>query len=197
MHNRNDQDPRLSTTDKADLFNKLVSFSKTPNFFKMIASFAVGLGMDEGLEDQKQIIKQAFYQMDENPDGCLTINELIKAKDKLIATASGELDEDQPFMTCDCWDGVFQSIDLDGSGRIDFHEFYSATVDHTKLLTKDKLEKVFRTLDCNRDGYLDMDDFKKILPTNLNRSGKVRRSRGPFFETNEKAGKKEEIDMVN
>ena len=34
------------------------------------------------------------------------------------------------------WEDVFSHIDLDGDGRVDFHEFYAAGLDHKKLLTE-------------------------------------------------------------
>lgn len=33
------------------------------------------------------------------------------------------------------WDEIFKEIDLDGDGRIDYHEFCVAAVDHKKLLS--------------------------------------------------------------
>lgn len=35
------------------------------------------------------------------------------------------------------------------------------------------------------------------MPTNLNKEGKKRDNKGPFFETNDKAGKEEDIIKVN
>jgi Ca2+-binding EF-hand superfamily protein len=34
------------------------------------------------------------------------------------------------------WEDVLINCDLDGDGKIDFQEFYTAAVDHQKIITK-------------------------------------------------------------
>ena len=70
---------------------------------------------------------------------------------------------------------MFQSIDLDGDGRADFHEFYTAAINHREILTQDNLDNIFKILDFNKSYSLEINDFQKMLPTNLNRKGIVRR----------------------
>lgn len=84
------------------------------------------------------------------------------------------------------WTRVFGSLDLDGDKRCDFHEFYSATVNHEELLTDQIIKQIFKNLDHNKNGYLEIEDFTRLMPTNLNKTGKVRYQKGPFFETNSK-----------
>jgi Ca2+-binding EF-hand superfamily protein len=40
-----------------------------------------------------------------------------------------------------------QSIDLDGNGTIDYNEFLAATLNRSKLLSKQNLEAAFKTFD--------------------------------------------------
>jgi calcium-dependent protein kinase len=54
---------------------------------------------------------------------------------------------------------IFTSCDLDGNGSIDFSEFYTAAVNHQKLLTKDNIRKAFDTFDVNGDGIIDIEEF--------------------------------------
>ena len=51
---------------------------------------------------------------------------------------------------------MFENCDLDGNGSIDFAEFYTAAVDHQKLLTKENIKKAFDTFDLNSDGLIDI-----------------------------------------
>ena len=67
-------------------------------------------------------------------------------------------------------------MDLDGDGRADFHEFFTAAVNKKQLLTKDTIKKVFDILNFDaghtHKDYLVMKDFLKIIPTNLNKAAK-------------------------
>ena len=86
------------------------------------------------------------------------------------------------------------NIDLDGDGRLDFHEFYTAACNHNEIMTKSNINALFNVLDHNQDNLLDVKDLIRVLPTNLNKTGKVRNRLGPFFETNDKAATQEEND---
>ena len=61
---------------------------------------------------------------------------------------------------------MFEKIDLDGDGKLDFHEFMAGAVDHQKLLTKQNLQYMFKLFDVNNDGVIELDEFKNALPTN-------------------------------
>jgi len=60
---------------------------------------------------------------------------------------------------------VFKQVDLDGDGRIDFHEFMTGAIDHQKTLTKKNLEFLFNIFDENHDGIIELEEFKHSLPT--------------------------------
>jgi len=51
---------------------------------------------------------------------------------------------------------VFKQVDLDGDGRIDFHEFMTGAIDHQKTLTKKNLEFLFNIFDENHDGIIEL-----------------------------------------
>lgn len=182
--------------DRSQIFNQIVKFHYASDFVKMISSLAVGYAMDSDDQQMKKI-KEFFYSVDVNPDGCLTLKEMQSSKDKFIDENLAEV-EDEPFCSNGLkWKEIFTSIDLDNDGRADFHEFYTAAMDKTELLNQTNIRKIFTTLDHDRNQSLERKDFLRLMPTNLNKTGKVRHTKGPFFETNEKAGTREDIDMVN
>jgi len=117
-----------------------------------------------------------FYQNDINPDGCLSKDELEKSIEKLIKESGNTL-KGEECGKWNQWDKVFTSMDMDGDCRADFHEFYTAAVDHKIILSDSNLETIFSTLNPSKKEFIDKEDFKKILPTNLNKKGKVRRPR--------------------
>ena len=45
----------------------------------MVGSLAIGLGLDENLDEDKKNSQKFFYGIDTNPDGCLTKDELSRA----------------------------------------------------------------------------------------------------------------------
>ena len=38
------------------------------------------------------------------------------------------------------WDEILRKCDLDGDGRIDFHEFFTAALNYQKIITKENIE---------------------------------------------------------
>lgn len=64
------------------------------------------------------------------------------------------------------WDAVFQQADLDGDGRLDFHEFFAAAVNHSKILTQSNVRNLFQMFDSNDDGLITVQEFMEALPTN-------------------------------
>ena len=82
---------------------------------------------------------------------------------------------------------MFKGLDLDGDKRCDFHEIHAAAINHNDLFCDKNIDKIFKTLDHNKNNYLEIDDFTRLMPTNLNKFGKVRyNNKGPFFEQNNK-----------
>ena len=59
-------------------------------------------------------------------------------------------------------------------------DFLAAAVDHKKLITTENIEKAFALFDTNKDGSIDVEDFKAALPkpnmdTRASRSTKLQR----------------------
>ena len=57
------------------------------------------------------------------------------------------------------WKQVMVSIDLDGDGRCDYHEFCAAAIDHRLLLTDMNLRTIFNTLDLDQDNNINIAEF--------------------------------------
>ena len=103
-------------------------------------------------------MSKAFKALHIDKNGIITLNELDYAQGKLAELTQfsirGSLEE------------VFKAADLDGDGKIDFHEFFAAAIDHKKILTEANVESLFKTFDTNEDGKLDVNEFRTALPTN-------------------------------
>ena len=114
----------MDKRQQQEILNKFTKFSKTIKFQKSILSILVGVKADK--DDLKEM-KTLFQQMDKNNDGTLTLDE-IKAANK------------KRFNFGDKWEAVMQKIDLDGNGKIDFHEFFVAVANHQKYVTIENLK---------------------------------------------------------
>ena len=55
---------------------------------------------------------------------------------------------------------MFENIDKDGSGKIDYSEFISASISRDKILSKEKMKKVFNMFDKDGSGALSIDELK-------------------------------------
>ena len=58
---------------------------------------------------------------------------------------------------------LFQQIDLDGSGEIDYSEWVMATINKEQLLTPEKLSQAFQMFDNDGGGTISADEFKEVL----------------------------------
>lgn len=115
------------------------------------------IGLRSDKDDLKRL-QYAFEAMDANKDGTLSKDEFEQAA-TLVQTFRFKDKEDRR------WTEVFSKIDLDGDGRLDFHEFIAGAVDHQKMLTKKNLQYMFKLFDVNNDGVIELDEFKNTLPT--------------------------------
>ena len=118
--------------------------------------FSIILGFRANKQDLDRL-KIAFKMLDKNRDGVISLEEIRAAQDHLKGYGVGFNIED--------WKKVFKEVDLDGDGQIDFNEFFTAAVDHKKVLTDQDFEFVFKTFDVNGDGKIDIAEFRNLLPS--------------------------------
>ena len=111
--------------------------------------------------DQKDLerIKMIFKTIDEDSNGSVTKQEILKIDKKHKLTEQSH------------WGKILRNLDLEANGRVDFHDFFTATVDHNKYLTKQNIDYMFTTFDLNGDGKLDLDEFNFVVPSD--RWGKI------------------------
>ena len=58
---------------------------------------------------------------------------------------------------------MFEKIDLDGNGTIDYTEFVMATMEEQNLITDQRLRQAFELFDTDKSGALSPDEIKEIL----------------------------------
>ncbi|GMG99841.1 hypothetical protein Nepgr_001681 [Nepenthes gracilis] len=120
---------------------------------KPTSSKAKPRGRSHGLTSQKkQEIKEAFDLFDTDGSGTIDAKELNVAMRALGFE-----------MTPEQIDQMIADVDKDGSGAIDFGEFYHMmTAKMGERDTKEELMKAFRIIDQDNNGKISASDIQKI-----------------------------------
>ena len=58
---------------------------------------------------------------------------------------------------------MFEAVDIDNSGFIDYSEFVIASMNEKQLLTNEKLQAAFRMFDKDNSGTISADEIKVVL----------------------------------
>jgi len=103
-------------------------------------------------EEQNQLLK-TFEALDENGDGQLSREELIKGYRTFMHSDDPEA----------AVDAIMKEVDNNNSGYIDYTEFVIATVNRKNMLKKEKLEAAFKLFDKDGDGYLTADELEEVF----------------------------------
>ncbi|CAD8060260.1 unnamed protein product [Paramecium sonneborni] len=108
------------------------------------------------MSTQKEIqdLQEEFQRLDENNDGFLSKDELLKGY--LQIQTDHKLAEDEV-------ERILQMIDINRSGQIDFSEFCMAAMNQEKLLSVQRVEQAFKIFDQNGDGYISKKELEAIM----------------------------------
>ena len=58
---------------------------------------------------------------------------------------------------------LFQSLDLDNDGKLDYSEFLQAAINHQALLNKENILEIFKMFDVNGDGYISKEELQFVF----------------------------------
>ena len=102
-------------------------------------------------------LKNLFLQLDSNGDGRLGVEEIKKGLTSIMTKEEVE-------MHCQ---KVFDLIDRDKSGSIEYEEFIRASISLEKIITKENLKFAFSIFDKDKSGEISADEVKTILGVGL------------------------------
>jgi len=60
-------------------------------------------------------------------------------------------------------DDMFNQVDADGNGEIEYSEFVVATLNEKNLLSNNKLQTAFKMFDRDGGGSISVDEIKQVL----------------------------------
>eukprot|EP00282_Hemiselmis_andersenii_P016042 CAMPEP_0114133154 /NCGR_PEP_ID=MMETSP0043_2-20121206/13474_1 /TAXON_ID=464988 /ORGANISM="Hemiselmis andersenii, Strain CCMP644" /LENGTH=1256 /DNA_ID=CAMNT_0001226711 /DNA_START=123 /DNA_END=3890 /DNA_ORIENTATION=- len=114
----------------------------------------------KGYEVTREQVEEMFASMDVNGDGLVSMAEFKAAMglpDDLIAEA--QVIEEMHIQA----EEVFDTIDADMSGTLEFEELWEYLNQHGASLSKEEAIEKFKALDENGDGKVSLEEFKKYL----------------------------------
>ena len=114
-------------------FENMKRFKRNKKFEHATIGFIINQLVSK--EDRADLLNQ-FLFMDKNKDGVLTKEEIIESYRNVYGTIDPDVVEN-----------IIKSIDLDGNGVIDYHEFLNCTMNRNKILSKKNLEYAFNSFE--------------------------------------------------
>jgi len=104
-------------------------------------------------KSEQERLAKIFKALDDNGDGKLSKIEILSGYEEHFGK---HLDEDE-------LDRLFDSVDIDKSGFIDYSEFIMATMNEKKNVSEDKLRSAFKIFDQDGNGTITHQEIKSVL----------------------------------
>jgi len=139
-----------SIVNNTKVLNNLKNFRSDYKFQKAVLLYIISFF---DLKDEKDELLKTFKALDLDGDGQLTHDELMIGYSKLMGEEEAKKEVDR----------IFTTIDVNGTGAIDFTEFLLATVNHKKLLSQERMTQVFKMFDKDGSGTISRDEIKEFF----------------------------------
>lgn len=108
---------------------------------------------------QTKILTEIFKSLDINSDGVLTLAELKEGLDILNEKTGFNLQEKE-------LNNLFEGIDLDKSGTINYNEFLASTIDIKEEIKLEYIYEAFKSFDSDKSGRISLREITDIIKPN-------------------------------
>lgn len=105
-------------------------------------------------QDEVQKFSELFKAINTSNTGFLTPEELQIGLEQMHEEFNFNPDE---------WQNVFNDMDVDKDGRINYKEFILACSSYTTHINESSIKELFKQIDLNGDGYIDMGEMKNFF----------------------------------
>jgi len=135
---------------KEDFMKRLQSF-RSHSRLKKVALTVVAQQMKD---DDIESLQNTFRSLDQNGDGVLSTEEIRQGLTKQGMKVPKALED------------LIKSVDMNGSGSLDYTEFLAASMEKKLYMQRDVCWNAFRTFDLNGDGKITRDELSQVLNGN-------------------------------
>lgn len=139
------------------LFTNIKNFKAESILHKAALSFIVSQYTTQA---ESADMYQIFKSLDKNDNGSLSKAELIEGYKQVFPDSSADPHEIEEEVN-----KIFDQIDIDGSGEVDYSEFILATTTRQKLISKERVKLAFDALDSLHTGKISTMALKNLFGT--------------------------------
>ncbi|CAD8044646.1 unnamed protein product [Paramecium primaurelia] len=104
---------------------------------------------------EKDDLLKTFQDIDKNGDGTVSKEELLAAYMKIY---KGDTLAAQHIV-----EELFPQLDANKSGKVDFSEFVTASINRDRTLSKKKIEQSFKLFDLDGNGYITKQEINELF----------------------------------
>ena len=137
-----------------DIITNLNKFKSIVTLQKATLAF---LANQISINQEIQKLKDEFDKIDENKDGEISKEELIKCLETIYPTPEAVKKTNE----------IFAEIDFNNDNSISFSEFLTVNMKKEKLLNEDMLIKAFKLFDLDGNGYITINELKETMPLQI------------------------------
>ncbi len=137
-----------------DIIGNLSKFKSIVTLQKATLAF---LANQISINQEIKKLKDEFDKIDENKDGEISKEELIKCLETIYPKAEAIKRTNE----------IFGEIDFNNDNSISFSEFLTVNMKKEKLLNEDMLTKAFKLFDIDGNGYITVTELKQTMPLQI------------------------------
>ena len=147
------QESLIPSTDLSGTLNHLEQFNTSA---KLKDAVHVFLATQVLSHQENKALTATFRSLDTNSDGKISRQELLTKYLETMEEAKARAVVDH----------IFQEVDTNMSGDIDYSEFLSACMNYNKYLSKETLEVAFKVFDKDNSGFITEAELMAVLGRN-------------------------------
>lgn len=133
-----------------DNLNSLKNFRADLKMQQAVLSF---MASQLTSNDEINRLRETFQKLDKNGDGVLS-------KEEIVEGYKGIMDDEEAIQEAN---RIFEAVDVNHSGSIDYTEFIAATMDKHKAISKDTLKLAFNIFDKDGNGTITLDEIQDVI----------------------------------